>query len=341
LPGRASPEEDAGKKMIVGTDLRSWLDDKAVRQRTRADVDRFAADWNEGARHRAFAAAMAGLPSRDEGAVADAIGAFFEDEGWVGDLIESLAAAMRDDPFFEPPFRHIHSEVHRGLVLFEDDLVSVAVGVTDIPRLAARKAAGGGRGSILFSGQTEIFRFLKAGAARLAFWSAPPIASDFSAATAGKCERTGVRAIVDGEMLRVDGRRESFVVEHAQASLLLLQASVKPDGAPVSVEYDSATCEYLGCSAADDSASRIQMITTLLRKLGCAAAFPAIAAFLDHPSFFVRWHVMRELLGLDAAAALPHLKRMAARDPHPEARRAARTVLDRLESSPGEKREAA
>ena len=67
----------------------------------------------------------------------------------------------------------------------------------------------------------------------------------------------------------------------------------------------------------------------------------AIAAFLDHPSFFVRWHVMRELLGLDAAAALPQLKRMAARDPHPEARRAARTVLDRLESAPSEKREAA
>ena len=38
-----------------------------------------------------------------------------------------------------------------------------------------------------------------------------------------------------------------------------------------------------------------------------------MAGFLDHPDFFVRWHVMRELLGLDAAAALPHLKRMAAR----------------------------
>ena len=41
---------------------------------------------------------------------------------------------------------------------------------------------------------------------------------------------------------------------------------------------------------------------------------------------------MKELLGIDAAAALPHLKRMAARDPHPDMRRAARSVLDRLEA---------
>ena len=73
------------------------------------------------------------------------------------------------------------------------------------------------------------------------------------------------------------------------------------------------------------------MITTLLRKLDHQAAFPSVAAFLDHQDFFVRWHVMKELLGLDAHAALPHLKRMAASDPHPEPRRAARAVLDRLE----------
>jgi HEAT repeat protein len=41
---------------------------------------------------------------------------------------------------------------------------------------------------------------------------------------------------------------------------------------------------------------------------------------------------MRELLGIDAEAALPHLKRMAARDPHQDVRRAARSVLDRLQA---------
>jgi hypothetical protein len=42
---------------------------------------------------------------------------------------------------------------------------------------------------------------------------------------------------------------------------------------------------------------------------------------------------MKELLGIDAGAALPHLRRMAAHDPHPDTRRAARSVLDRLEKT--------
>jgi HEAT repeat protein len=72
------------------------------------------------------------------------------------------------------------------------------------------------------------------------------------------------------------------------------------------------------------------MITTLLRKLGATSAVPAIAAFVDHPNFFVRWHVMRDLIGLDPIAALPHLTHMAAGDPHPETREAARRTLVRL-----------
>ena len=326
--------------MIVGTTLRSWLDDEAARQVSKAEADGFALRWNEGGHHRAIAAALTAA-GRGAEAVADAVGELFRDEALIDDLVGTLAAAMRADPFFAPPFRHLNGELNQGLVVYEDDLASIALSVTDIHRLAAKKNGPARRGSIHFSGRVEIFRFIKAGGARLSFWSAPLITDAFSAAIAGQCERIGERTIVDGEILRLDGRRESFIIEQAKANFLLLQATVKKDGAPVRVEYDGATREYVGCSAADDSASRIQMITTLLRKLDCAAAFPAIAAFLDHPSFFVRWHVMRELLGLDAAAALPQLKRMAARDPHPEARRAARTVLDRLESAPSEKREAA
>ena len=126
-----------------------------------------------------------------------------------------------------------------------------------------------------------------------------------------------------------------------ESSFVLLQASIAVGQAPLSVEYDSETGAYVGCSATGDTSSRIQMITTLLRKLDHRAAFPAIAAFLDHPDFFVRWHVMKELLGLDVHAALPHLKRMAASDPHPDPRRAARAVLDRLEWPAPQKQQAA
>jgi hypothetical protein len=318
--------------MIVGDELQRWLADRAAQRRTRQRIDAFAADWNGGPAHRALGAATAALEAPTAEDVAAIVANLFADDFWIEHLLEDLTDALRDDPFFEPPFRFIKSDIHNGLVVFEDDHVSIAAGVTRVAQLAAKKHNAHGRRSVAFSGQLSLFKFVKAGGARLSFWECPPITDAFSAASAGRCVRTGDRALEDGDVVLVDGRHESFVIEHAAANLVVLQATVKPGRAPLAAEYDSESGTYAGCSAADDSASRIQMISTLLRKLDCAAAFPAIAAFLDHPNFFVRWHVMRELLGLDATAALPHLRKMAARDPHPEARRAARAVLDTIES---------
>ena len=55
---------------------------------------------------------------------------------------------------------------------------------------------------------------------------------------------------------------------------------------------------------------------------------PLLETALASPHFYTRWHVMRELLALDAEAAQPHLVRMAEADPHPEVRAAARQTLD-------------
>jgi HEAT repeats len=318
--------------MTAERELQDWLADRARQRRTRRAMDDYARDWNRGPVHQRFDRAIAALPAQTAEAVADAVRALFADDFWVETLLDSLAERLRGDPFFEPPFRPINSDIHSGLLVFEDERVSIAAAVTRVARLAAKKNAKRGPTSVNFTGQVGVLKFVRAGGARLSFWEAPEITADFTAAAAGQCRRTGERALADGEVLVIDGRRQSFVIERARANIVLLQASITLDQAPVTVEYDSATGAYVGCSATGDSASRIQTLTTLLRKLDCDGAFPAIAAFLDHADFFVRWHVMKELLGIDAAAALPHLKRMAARDSHPDTRRAARSVLDRLEA---------
>ncbi|HYD11503.1 MAG TPA: HEAT repeat domain-containing protein [Allosphingosinicella sp.] len=329
--------------MIVGEELKAWTRDRDAQRVTRADVDAFAQDWNRGPVHRRLEDAMASLPVPTTAAqVAEAVSALFADHDWVDELVAALARRMQADPFFDPPFRNLSTDLHAGLLVFEDERVSIAVGVTSALQMAVRKNQPRGATSVGFNGQLGVYRFVKAGGATLSFWEAPPIGPGFTAAGAGLCRRTGERRIADGEILVIDGRRESYVVEGLQGSFVLLQASIAVDQAPLSVEYDSATGRFVGCSATGDTSSRIQMITTLLRKLDHQPAFEAIAGFLDHPDFFVRWHVMKELLGLDLQAALPHLKRMAATDPHPDPRRAARAVLDRIEAParPGGKRAA-
>jgi hypothetical protein len=319
--------------MAAEQDLHDWLASRQRQRRTDRAVGAFVHHWNCGPVQRRFDAAMASLPAQSAEAAAEAARALFADDAWVDALIEGLTGQLAGDPFFDPPFRTINSDVHNGLLVFEDQRMSIAVGVSGVADLAAKKNAKRGPTSVGFTGRVSVLKFIKGGDALLSFWEAPRIAADFTAAAAGRCRRSGEKRLADGDMLTIDGRREGYVIEQARANLLVVQAEISLDQAPLKVEYDSASLAYVGCSANGDGASRIQMLTTLLRKLDCAAAFPAVAAFLDHPDFFVRWHVMKELLGLDAATALPHLKRMAARDPHPEVRRAARSVLDRIETA--------
>ena len=319
--------------MIIGSELRQWLADKSAQRRSWQSSQAFAEDWNRGPVHQRIEASLAALAGASANVLADNLRGLFEDSGWIEDMIAALTAALQRDRFFKVPFRHLSGEINDGLVLYEDGLVSIALTTIGIGRLAAKKHLAHARRSILFSGQVEVLKIISGEEACLRFWKTAPVGADFSATTAGTCSPAEARSIHAGEILVVDGRRETFVIEQARSSLVLLQATVKPDRAPVSVEYDHETRAYLGCSAADDSASRIQMITSLLRQLGSRKALPAMAEFLDHDCFFLRWHVMREMIGLDPEAALPSLKRMAVRDPHPETRRAARIALDRLEAA--------
>ena len=69
------------------------------------------------------------------------------------------------------------------------------------------------------------------------------------------------------------------------------------------------------------------MMVSLLRTMDREDAAPLLVEALASPHFYTRWHVMREMLALDAEAALPSLRHMAEDDPHPEVRFAATQAL--------------
>ena len=242
-------------------------------------------------------------------------------------LIAELIASSRADPFFRPPLHPVSSDIHTGLLLFHEPELSIVLGVSGVDMLAAKKSAKRGATSIGFSGVLTLFRYLKAGNATLSFWEAPPITGDFLAADAGHCRPLGRRRIEDGEELLIDGRRESFVIEHATSDLVYFQAIVRTGAAPLTVEYDSASLAFVGASSTDEAASRVQMMVTLLRTMERDDALPLILETLNSPHFYTRWHIMRELLAMDAEAAYPALRHMAEADPHPEVRAAAQQTL--------------
>ena len=314
--------------MIKSEALSAWVNDAPRQKATGAANAALARRWRDHSLFKDLEADLAAMEVRTVTGSLAAADRFMARTGEIEELIAEMVAGAAADPFFHPPFGYANSAINVGFLLYSDPSLSIGLGVTSIDALAAKKSAGEGPSSINFTGLVSSFRWLKAGGATLSFWEAPAADADFTGDRSRKCRLAGRRRLADGECFVMDGRRESFVVEHATSDLVCLQATIGTDCAPLLVEYDSRTLGYVGAASTDEASSRVEMMVTLLRLMDRADAAPHIVALLDSPHFYTRWHIMRELLALDAEAALPHLRQMAKADPHPEVRQAAAQTLD-------------
>ncbi len=313
--------------MIAGSELTAWLDDRDRVAGSMAAARRAGHDWNGGPWCRALREALDAIGDADPAEVIDVAQAAMARIDQIEAEFGGLIAAAGADPFFLPPLVQAQGELNTALLLFDHPLLSIALGLTQVDALAAKKGSAGAPASLGFTGHRTLFRFIRSGQATLSFWEAPPAALQFQAAQAQPCRFVSERRVADGEEVLLDGATQTFVIEHAGADILYLQAIAKEAAAPLVTEYDSRTLSYVGASSADESASRVQMMVTLLRLMDRQDAAPLIIRALDTPHFHTRWHIMRELLALDAEAALPPLRDMATSDPHPEVRAAAAATL--------------
>jgi hypothetical protein len=303
----------------------AWSSDAQRRSVPAARAKAVASRW---AGHPLFAELREALNTADTMPAALAAAERFMDQtDDLHDLVAELIREASADPFFLPPLTVIVTEISTGYLLFAHPGVTISLGVISPDGLAAKKLAASGTTATTFTGLVTSYRFLKSGGATMSFWEAPAVGSDFSGDVARSCRFASRRRMVDGEALVIDGRCQSLVIEHLRSEMLCLQASVQVEAAPLSIDYDSRTLRYLSASSTDEASSRTQMMVTLLRCMDRTDALPAIEQALASPHFYTRWHVMREMLALDADAALPSLRRMAAADPHPEVRFAAIQAL--------------
>ena len=249
------------------------------------------------------------------------------DEEGLEEIFACLIEGAAVDPFFRPAMRNVASEIHSGILLFDAPELTLFLSVMPAEGLATKRLGRNGRRSIVFPGQLSLHKFIRSGGATFSFWEAPLIEAGFTARSSGRCRLAERRCMKDGEIVQVDGRRQTFVIDHASSDLVYLQAVATAGRAPLTVEYDSDSFEFVGASSTDEVSSRTQMMLALLRTMGRRDAVPLMIAMLDNPNFYARWQAMRELLALDAEAALSHLKSFAAGDPHPEVRAAAAATL--------------
>lgn len=313
--------------MIASGAFSTWLADRQAQKRSLDGVETSRREWYSHPLIGSLDAELRQLTDPAPEQVLDAARRFMAQEDDIAAMLRAMIARSGKDPFFRAPFASLGSDIHNGLLLFNDPLLSIALGVIGVDMLAAKKAGPRGATSIGFTGQPSLYRYAKAGGATISLWEAPRIADHFVAGKAGKCRLVGHRRLEDGDELAVDGRYQTFVIEHATGDMVYFQALTRVGAAPLATEYDSVSMAFIGANSTDEASSRIEIMVSLLRTMEREDALPLILEALESPHFYTRWHIMRELLAMDADTALPPLRRMAAADPHPEVRAAAAQTL--------------
>ncbi|MFA6606922.1 MAG: hypothetical protein WCS75_07990 [Sphingomonas sp.] len=267
--------------------------------------------------YRALEAAFSGNAGEDVAATV------LGDADWVGALIAPLVAALAEDPWFEPPFRVARDGLRIGTVLFENAAVSIAATVLSADALAALPPPR----TVVVPGRLTLTRYVRAGDARLRLWDAEPMGADFSSETAQPCRAVPPVGLVDGAVVRIDGRTRGHILTDARGDVVTLNATIRAATTPYAREYAIETGALVRLATNDDRAARTQMLLAYLRLAQRPGAEERFAEATRDPAFFLRWGAMREWLALDTRAALPRLREMAAADPHAEVRAAATATL--------------
>ncbi|AQR72445.1 hypothetical protein [Sphingomonas sp. LM7] len=259
--------------------------------------------------------------------VRELVASAFADTDWIDGWIAAMAQDALHDAYFEPPLAPTSNGFQRGVAVFAHRHVNIALNSLPVDVLAAKKMQRSGPAAITFTGTVSVQKFLRAGGGLLRMWSAPAVSDNFSLDDGLACRPAGHRALEDGDILTLDGRTQSYVIEHAIADIVVLQAEILLDRAPLLIEYDSEDFTAVAACSTSDNASRSQMLLSFLATLGRSEDDAVVEPFTHDDSFFLRWHATTELFRLNEGRARARLHTMADEDPHPDLRAAARNAL--------------
>ncbi len=308
-----------------------------IRPATAPDDDRYraaqalsrsvAARFRESAGYRQAAAAFAGCEAAPADGIAARASDLLGDGEWPQSLLTPLIEALRGDDWFDPPLRANRDALRIGALLFESPAVSISATMLSADVLGALPAPQ----TVVMPGRLSIARYWLGGGARLRRWHAEPVGADFETATAQPCVAGDEVPLLDGMILRLDGRISGHLIDSATSDIVILTATVLADAAPLMREYAIEGGALVRVATLDDRASRAQMLLALLRHAGRADAGDCFETATHDPAFFMRWQAMREWLALDIRSALPRLREMTS-DPHHEVREAAVEMLARVEA---------
>ncbi len=275
-------------------------------------------DWRNHGHGAALLAQMAALDGAAPESVLSALEPYLRRPDWLDELTHTTVAAMQHDPYYQPPFRVIRSDVMTGMIVADSGYIALAPIIIDATALRERQRQDAP--TVSFAGGHSITYVTKSGGADITLFT-------LQAENAPVLYQHARRRITDGEMILCNDTHQSMTIHPGTSDLAMIRVYIRtPKIAPVR-EYCVNTGALIRMASNDDAGSRSQMMVTMLRHAAHPQTSEACALIQHSTDADTRWHAMREWLVVDAQAALPNLQDMAQNDPDAAVREAAKATL--------------
>lgn len=256
----------------------------------------------------------------------------FFTKGRVHQILAEERRCAEKNPFFGSSFQPVGGEFFGGIVLVSTDrFTAMLLAIDGFEIELAKRRAPGERRTLTFGGRETFLKFYNAREFTLQTWEMEPFEdADDLAMLAPSFREGALHTCQTGSVLSFGSNQSFEYTAKAGAHALVLQVQMLHGGLPMTLEFDVDNRKLVGASSPSQEPTRLQMLATAMRIFDRKDAIPQLESLLDHPLHYVRWHAMREFLGVDAERAWPHLLRLMDFDPQPAVRRAAARTVEQI-----------
>jgi hypothetical protein len=311
-------------------DIMAVVTDPDFRPRLLADNQRSVRYYNRDLGFGDLKRILAAHPEMPPAEVFRLCDAFFTE-----DKIQAIVAEEQRcadlNPFYGSSFQPIGGEFFGGMVLASTDQFTAMLLALDGFEIDLAKQRNGERRTLTFGGQETYLKFYRARDFPLQSWRIPTYGDDDDLAMLDMRFEEGPRHDCKaGDAIHFKANESFEYSSKVGSHALVLQIQMYRGGLPMALEFDFDTRRMVGASSPAQEPTRLQMLATAMRLFDRQDSCEQMERLLEHPSHYVRWHTMREYLGLNFERAWPHLERMRDQDPQAAVRRAAQRTIHML-----------
>jgi hypothetical protein len=249
-------------------------------------------------------------------------------------IAANLDGALHDQRLsnFRGEISDYGSSIFSSTELFRSDTLVITLQSVDGLRFSASRKALDEQPLFEIGGVDTIVRIVSEGSATVSILSVDAIDDD-----SDLTKPINIQSLQDVELdsgsgwLAIESGRQGFRLSYLRGNPALLYVSIPNQDLSSRVVLDSRSGEIKKIKPLKQLDSKILMLLDTLARQRGSKALPSILPFVDHQSFFVRWHALRLVAALDRDGGLEALGRREAKEANPVVRRGISRLRQYLE----------